>query len=1161
MIEIEDVLHLEAIVIGTVVANFLLNTCRGFKAIELLKENLVLLNNNEALKKDERLHYMAENWLARAYGEVAGMCRHQGKYVTAKELLKKALAIDIQIGNKKGEAADNGNLGTVFQCVDQYLKAEEYHEKALATAIEIGDRNGEASSYVSLGSVFLFHSKHVKAEKYFEKAIAIQIEISDRRGEASSYGGLGNVLFSLGEYVKAKEYYEKSLAISKETNDRLGEGTCYGNIGDVFQGLGQYFQAKAYYKKALAIAMESGDKSGERSMCSNLGNVFCSLGEYNKAVTYHEKALAISKITGERRGEATGYGSLATVCLSLGEYVKGEKYLEKALTIREEIGDKRGQASCFVNLGVMFESVGEYDKAEKYLEEALLIQTEIGDRHGQAWSYEKLGNVFASLGIFVKAKTYHEEALGIRMRIGDRAGTAWSFGNLGNVLQSLGENVKAKEYYEKAVAIRLEIGDRRGEAADYGNLGEVSLTLGQYAKAEEYQRKSLAICKEIGNKEGEASSYGNLGHIFHSLGEYVKAKEHCEKALTIVIEIGDKAREATIYGNLGTVFHALGKKGKAEEFFEKALAISQEIGDKKGKAKLYEYLGGMFVFNGGNHTKAREYFDKSLAICKEIGYREGEAGNYRGLGKVSQDLGEYVMAEKYLEKALSIAKDIGDTGEVFKCYCILIVVKLSQGKFHEAFSHLLQGIEKCEDLRYSLAGNDQFKILFSNKHVFPYQLLSELFCDTGNQNEALYVVELGRARGLADLMTTKYSVKMQISANPESWVGMENIMRKESNCTCLYIAYKHQDIFLWILKTGGVIHFRRIEVNGHIVKHRLVKDLDDFFPKSFRRFGILSEEECEDRSLKGIQPNLKSSQKEGPASLRLVEDDDDDDEESQEPEPSLSLYYKMLIAPVADLLEDREIIIVPDRFLYRVPFAALHDGSGKYLSETFWIRIVPSLMTLKLIQDSPADYHSQTGALIVGDPKGEGLPRLPCARKEAKMIGRLLGVQPLLAEHATKQAVLQRINSASLIHFAAHGNAERGEIALAPQCTSSGVPEEEDYLLTMSDISQVHLRAKLVVLSCCHSGSGQIRTEGVVGIARAFLGSGARSVLVAMWAIEDTATEQFMRLFYEHLVRGESASECLHEAMKWMRSNGYSEVAQWAPFMLIGDNVTLEFGK
>ena len=278
----------------------------------------------------------------------------------------------------------------------------------------------------------------------------------------------------------------------------------------------------------------------------------------------------------------------------------------------------------------------------------------------------------------------------------------------------------------------------------------------------------------------------------------------------------------------------------------------------------------------------------------------------------------------------------------------------------------------------------------------------------------------------------------------------------------------------------------------------------------------------------------------------------------------------MIIAPVANFLDEPELVIVPHRSLYKVPFAALKDESEKLLSQTYRIRIVPSLSTLGLIRDSPADYHSQTGALIVGDPdvgdvlyKGrkENPCRLPSARKEAEMIAELLGAEPLLEERATKQAVLQRIPSVSLIHLAAHGHAERGEIALAPERPTNATPCEKDYLLTMDDISQVQLCAKLVVLSCCHSAQGQVRAEGVVGIARAFLGSGARSVLASLWPIPDEATQQLMSRFYKHLVCGQSASESLHQAMKWMRSNGYHDLGNWAPFMLIGDNVKFDFGK
>ena len=119
----------------------------------------------------------------------------------------------------------------------------------------------------------------------------------------------------------------------------------------------------------------------------------------------------------------------------------------------------------------------------------------------------------------------------------------------------------------------------------------------------------------------------------------------------------------------------------------------------------------------------------------------------------------------------------------------------------------------------------------------------------------------------------------------------------------------------------------------------------------FSQLWYFAEEVCEDRSLNDLEPaETGSSQEESNAALRHGEDEE------------------MLINPVSNLLEEPEIIIVPDRNLYRVPFAVLLDKNGKHLSETFRIRIVPSRTTLKLIQQSPVDYHSQIGALIVGDP-------------------------------------------------------------------------------------------------------------------------------------------------------------------------------------------------
>ncbi|CAH3172688.1 unnamed protein product, partial [Porites evermanni] len=816
-------------------------------------------------------------------------------------------------------------------------------------------------------------------------------------------------------------------------------------------------------KKLLVLLRNLRRKKEEGNTALMLSKLYFHKIEYQEAQAVLKIALCVYKEIENKDGEASCYGHLGAVFQSVGEYAKAEEYLHKALTITTEIGDRKGEASCYGNLGNVFQSVGEYAKAEEYLHKALTINTEIGDRKGEATCYVSLGNVFQSVGEYAKAEEYLHKALTITTEIGDRKGEATCYGNLGNVFQSVGEYAKAEEYLHKTLTINTEIGDRNGEATCYGNLGAVFQSVGEYAKAEEYLYKALTINTEIGDRDGEASCYVNLGNVFQSVGEYAEAEEYLHKALTIKTEIGDRNGEASCYGNLGKVFQSVGEYAKAEEYLHKALTINTEIGDRHGEATCYRILETLFV-HVGEYGKAEENLHTALTTNTEIGEKDREASRYLKLANISQ-----------------------------------------------ALSDLWSSIQIYEKMLTSLGSKDSHNISFLDKNASPYRLFCSLSCSCGKPYEALHAAELGRARALAELMSNRYSIEKEISINPQSFVGIAEVIKKNGNSTCLYISYDYDDnIFLWVLKQNKPVAFRR---------------------------------------------------------TKLYEGEVYTDPEP----PTLFQVYNMLIAPVSDLLEGSEIIVVPDRCFFQVPFAALHDESSRYLSDSFRIRIVPSLTTLKLILDSPADSHSETGALIVGEPRVtdvyfKGVLRylcpLPGAKGEAEMIARLLPESHLLiGEQATKQAVLQRIPSVSLVHFAAHGDAERGEIALTPADSTVEFPHEADYLLSMTDISQVRLSAKLVVLSCCHTARGQIKTEGVVGIARAFLGSGARSVLVALWALQDRATEEFMGRFYENLVQGKSASECLHRAMRWMRNNGFSEVRQWAPFMLIGDDVSFHFGE
>lgn len=111
-------------------------------------------------------------------------------------------------------------------------------------------------------------------------------------------------------------------------------------------------------------------------------------------------------------------------------------------------------------------------------------------------------------------------------------------------------------------------------------------------------------------------------------------------------------------------------------------------------------------------------------------------------------------------------------------------------------------------------------------------------------------------------------------------------------------------------------------------------------------------------------------------------------------------------------------------------------------------------------------------------------------------------------------------------------------------------------MVTMSDVLCFQLRAKLVVLSCCHCGKGKVTAGGVVGIARALLGAGARS------AVSDEATLVFITSFYQHLKDGKSAEMALHLTTKCLTAENRRSIARLLTGLrlsvLFGEDVTLE---
>ncbi len=225
--------------------------------------------------------------------------------------------------------------------------------------------------------------------------------------------------------------------------------------------------------------------------------------------------------------------------------------------------------------------------------------------------------------------------------------------------------------------------------------------------------------------------------------------------------------------------------------------------------------------------------------------------------------------------------------------------------------------------------------------------------------------------------------------------------------------------------------------------------------------------------------------------------------------------------------------------------------------------------------------------------------RLPGTRKEGETIAALLGVQPLLGEAALESQLKARC-SPRILHIATHGfflpdqrllpskqvldvrpiageaynklewflgqQVEnpllRSGLALAGANTwnrGGSLPlEAEDGLLTAEDVSVLDLlETELVVLSACETGLGQVHVgEGVFGLRRAFVVAGARTLVMSLWKIPDTHTQELMEEFYSHLLEGRSRVDALRAAQLTMREK-HPQPFYWGAFICQGDPAPL----
>lgn len=286
---------------------------------------------------------------------------------------------------------------------------------------------------------------------------------------------------------------------------------------------------------------------------------------------------------------------------------------------------------------------------------------------------------------------------------------------------------------------------------------------------------------------------------------------------------------------------------------------------------------------------------------------------------------------------------------------------------------------------------------------------------------------------------------------------------------------------------------------------------------------------------------------------------------------------------VPGLESKTRIIVVPDGDLNRLPFELLPDTAGSRLLNSHAVSYSPSATALYLIRRKgqsstpgavlavaasperrPAEAPVGFGKVARGiyDVDGSSLPALPSANAEAKLTIAAMpyaGNRLLVGDEATESALKNLpLRNFAVAHFAAHGLLsssfpERSALALKPDL-------KEDGFLQAREVLSLQLRASLVTLSACNTGSGKLfGQDGVSSLVRPFLASGARAVVANLWAADDTFSLALMTEFYRELADGKMKSVALQQAkLAMIRQYGKAATPKlWSGFILFGEGSEL----
>lgn len=846
-----------------------------------------------------------------------------------------------------------------------------------------------------------------------------------------------------------------------------------------------------------------------------------------QAVDLSSKALELQRQAGDRKAEAALLVQSGAYLLQLSELDTARAQLTQGLSLARDESERWVEGSALNNLGVLHWQAGEFSETIHDLSQAMAIWKELGYKYGEAATLNNLGLRYRAMGAYQEASKSYRQAFSLLIALGDKAHAAYAYNNLGVVQSSLAEDSEALVSFRNAARLYHDAGNSKSEALTLIHIARTYAAGGHIREARTYLEQALPLAQKADDDRSTSDGLKLLGDFQAADGRQQVALEDYEKALTIYRRISIPAGEAAVLQSIGELYNQMGKTDAAFNYLSQALAIQ--------------------------HT---------------LGLRDGEAETLFQLARVEQEKAELTSARDHIESALKLIESVRAlvAGPQFRMSYLA-----SKNQYYSFACDLYRQLDRQTpgagfaqrgfELSERSRARSLLDLLAEAQAGIGKELRPDLAAHERRLHEELNVL----ADSVAKLSKENDSQKLEVETKKLD-AALSEYYELESEIRDFDPRYMR---LAPLPTTAEEVQKSLLDANTVLFEYTLGTKSSELWvltPDSMALFELPGRAAIEQAASRFFQALKKSGHPENSAPPETLT-------------RAGQALSRMILPPASVVLGRKRILIVGDDILQRLPFDVLPERkSNEPLIEEHEIVFLPSASVLVAERNEARARRLARGTIaVVADPVFDAgdartakpasgvtpaFPRLPFSRREAETI---LSLGPreksfrALDFSASRSLFFSgQLAGYKMVHVATHAvvDSARPELSELVFSLVDKNGKSVDGRLRLHEIASLRLPASLVTLSACGTALGHdVRGEGTVGFARGFIRSGAATVVVSLWDVEDESTSELMKLFYSGILgpRHLAPAAALREAQRTMSHNSRWTPYQWSGWLVIGD--------